>query len=992
MIRSITTVCFIFVLNTALLAQTEQVSIHQEQLEYYNSLGYDATYYQQHNEPSVSVNHPKNNCSLDKYVFGWHPFWSNGLEVNYNWNLLSDLSYFSYEVDPNTGDALTTHSFSTAPVVTEALNNGVRVNLCVTLFSNHATLLGNAAARQNLISNLISLVQNRGAHGVNIDFESMSSSVSADYTSFMIDLCTQMHAQIPGSQVSIAMHAVDWSGFYDIPALAPYVDLFCIMGYDYYWTGSANAGPNDPLFHFQNTYNYTLSRSTTYYLDKGVPKDKLILGLPYYGREWNVSTHNLPAPTTANGTAVFYRTVKNNASGNYAQANRNIEQESRSVYYNYTDGSTPVQCFISEEEQLGERMDFINQRGLAGMGIWALGYDDGYLELWNEIEGHFTNCNEQPCSGTFGDIGGGPFKDYYNNENYTFTIAPPNAVSLDITFASFDVEQGFDYLYVYDGASVNSPQVPGSPYSGTTIPSGFSTSSGAVTFKFTSDGSTVGGGFQGSYACLTDQVDPVTTIEPSTSADWQTQDFQQGFIDEDDINGTGVHKSYYHVSYLEQGKWKGNHERGFFIDEFEGQSLHSDWNSESGSWTVTAGGALAQTDETLGNTNIWSRLNQSLSNHHVYHWKGKLSGSGNNRRAGLHIFCDDSTAINRGNSYFVWFRLDDDRVQFYKVTNDAFGSPLVNNSFDFQENVWYDFKLIYDRIDGGVWIYVDNQLVGQWNDNSPIDTGDYISFRSGNGHYEVDDIIVYRSRFPNVMINVGPDANDDIRSQNPNPSTPAGQILSLVKDSANNLSTIDQALIDVDWSPPHSFELNDGQNSGFDVDTIYNNLVLEAHANWLAIDTHSLVNEYEFTIGSQPFLDDILAWTSTGTDTFAINVTSANLVAGEWYYFSVRATNGAGLVDSISSDGFRLIPGASLENQEFSIPRLFPNPTNGVALLLSEQIIDELVVFDLNGKKLIHKLPNSKEVMMNIDRFPAGIYIVRVFLSDQVIDLRLIRE
>ncbi len=972
-------------------AQLPNTSIHQEQLQSYNAKGYDFQYYEQNNSPAQINSQVKNNCTLEKYVFGWHPFWSNGLQVNYNWDLLSDMSYFSYEVDASTGNALTTHGFLTAQAVTDALNNGVRVNLCVTLFSNHATFLSSASSRQTLITNLINLVQSRGAHGVNIDFESMSSSVSADYTSFMIDLCTQMHNQIPGSQVSIAMHAVDWSGFYDIPALVPHVDLFCIMGYDYYWTGSSNAGPNDPLYHFQNTYNYTLSKSTTYYLERGVPQSKLILGLPYYGREWEVNAHNLPASTTSNGTAVFYNTVKNNNSGDYDIVNRNYEPESRSVYYNFFDGGNPVQCFISEEEELGERMEFINQRGLAGMGIWALGYDDGYTELWAEIQDHFTSCYEQSCTGTFHDIGGGPLKNYYDDENYTFTIAPDNAVSLDVNFTSFDVEQGFDYLYVYDGYDDNATQIAGSPFSGVNIPGSFTTTSGAVTFKFTSDGSTVGGGFEGTYSCSTDIVSPSTSINAQNTS-WQTDDFNQVFTDEDDVNGVGIHKSYYHVGHRINGTWKANENRGFLNDHFDDQDINPDWTAESGTWSESTNNTLVQTDETLGNTNLWTDLNQSLSNHHVYHWKGKLSGSGTNRRAGLHIFCDDAVATNRGNSYFVWFRLDDDKVQFYKVENDAFGAPKVDNAFDFQENVWYDFKLIYDRIDGGVWIYINDELVGQWNDSSPISSGDFISFRSGNAEFEVDSLTVYRSRFSSVNVNVGNGLNDDIQVQNSSPSQSAGRVLSIVKDNANNLSQVDESWIDVDWSPPHHFYLNDGDIAGLDQDTIYANIVLQAHANWSAIDTHSMVNEYEYAIGTQPNLDDVVMWTTNNLDTSILDVSSSGFIWGEWYYFSVRSTNNAGLVDTISSDGFRLMSTAGLSEDKFGVPRLFPNPSNVSTTVRAKNKIERVSLYDLNGKLISTQKGEGNEVKVNVSSISSGVYILRIKEAFNTYELKLIKE
>ncbi len=110
-------------------------------------------------------------ASCRRWYSDAHPYWSNGLQNNYRWNLLSDLSYFSYEVDASTARALTTNGWNTAPVIDSALANGVRVNLCVTLFSGHATFFANANAQTTLINNLLSLVQTRGADGVNIDFE-----------------------------------------------------------------------------------------------------------------------------------------------------------------------------------------------------------------------------------------------------------------------------------------------------------------------------------------------------------------------------------------------------------------------------------------------------------------------------------------------------------------------------------------------------------------------------------------------------------------------------------------------------------------------------------------------------------------------------------------------------------------------------------------------------------------------------------------------------
>src|SRR5690554_7026411 len=95
----------------------------------------------------------------------------------------------------------------------------------------------------------------------------------------------------------------------------------------------------------------------------------------------------------------------------------------------------------------------------------GLGNDDGYPDFWNAIEDYMTDCYVSPCSGTIVDIGGGEGRNYYDKEDYSYTIAPPNASSIDVEFQSFDLESGYDYLYIYDGPSTSSPQISGSPFS-----------------------------------------------------------------------------------------------------------------------------------------------------------------------------------------------------------------------------------------------------------------------------------------------------------------------------------------------------------------------------------------------------------------------------------------------------------------------------------------------------------------------------------------------
>jgi spore germination protein YaaH/PKD repeat protein len=497
------------------ISQTTIKSIHEVQLEQYNATNLtDAADYE--SQPTELISFPKVSCDLDKIVYGWHPYWGGSAYQNYQWDLLSHMSFFSYEVNSADGQPNSTHGWATSAAVDAALASGnTKVTLCVTLFSGHATFFASPSAQQTLINNLISLVSTRGAHGVNIDFEGIPSSQTTNFANFMVSLSNQMHSAIPGSEVSTVLYAVDWNNVFDFSIMEPVVDHYIIMGYGYYYSGSSNAGPTDPLYHYGTNYNYTLSRSITYYLDKGCPKNKLVLGLPNYGYEWPTSSLGIPAATAGSGTSRTYSYVKNNTSGNYSTANHVWEGDSYTNVFSFNDGGNK-QCQISMDSSWQKRLEHARRTGIAGIGIWALGYDNGYTQLWQAMSDYLTNCYEDPCSDQIHDFGG-PTKNYYNNEDYTWTIAPEATSSIDIDFTMFDVESNFDYLYIYDGIDTGATQIAGSPFTGLNSPGSFTTSTGAVTFRFTSDGATVAPGFLANYSCNSIPVPTASFSAPNTT-------------------------------------------------------------------------------------------------------------------------------------------------------------------------------------------------------------------------------------------------------------------------------------------------------------------------------------------------------------------------------------------------------------------------------------------------------------------------------------------
>jgi N-acetyl-anhydromuramyl-L-alanine amidase AmpD len=607
-----------------------------------------------------------------------------------------------------------------------------------------------------------------------------------------------------------------------------------------------------------------------------------------------------------------------------------------------------------------------------------------YYQLINATPGATVYTT---ASGTFYDSGGSA-ANYSDDERLVWTIAPVNATSVTVNFSSFSAENTWDYLYIYDGNSISSPLI--GYYTGTNNPGTITSSGGSLTFEWRSDCATAAAGWNATWTSTINNTQADVTA-PTTQVNingiWQTQNFVANFSDSDNVGGSGLEKSYYQVIDYDGADWRANNTRGFFSDNFDLPVIHSDWTTATGTWNIN-NTVLEQSDENLTNTNIYAPLTQNLSNRYLYHWAGKIDGTGNNRRAGFHFFCDNPSQTNRGNSYFVWFRVDQSVCEFYEVINDTF---YLRNSaaMTVNANQWYDYKVIYDRVTGKMSVYQDNVFIGSWTDSTPLATGTHVSFRSGNSNWQVNNFKVYRSRFSNqaTAVTVGNCSGCDIRYQNINPATPAGRVKSIVADTAGNLSAISYQDINVDWTAPTAI-LTVDDSLGSDIDLLTVNTDL--WGDWTpSSDTNSGLARYWFAIGTTPCDSNVITWTNNwGYDT--AHVTNMTLFTGQMYYFSVRAENGAGLVTPCySSDGVLVDLTTGVFNSESGsiTAGTYPVPASEFTILNYNLATNTDVIIELyssNGQKAElyngMQLSGTHQLQLNKDdlSLSAGYYFIVV--------------
>lgn len=518
-----------------------------------------------------------------------------------------------------------------------------------------------------------------------------------------------------------------------------------------------------------------------------------------------------------------------------------------------------------------------------------------YYKLINDSPSITTQAT---ASGTLYDSGG-PTGNYTDDERYLWLIQPSGASNVTITFNSFDIEANWDYMFIYDGATTSAPLL--GTYTGTTNPGTITSTGGSLLIEFRSDCATTNPGWEivwnsSNSGGGSDITAPTTSV--TSPNNWKTTDFTATFTDADNSGGSGVDKVFYQVIDYDGSEWRANNNNGFFSDNFDQASIHSDWTSLLGTWSLV-NGFLDQSDETVNNTNIYAPLDQNNFNEWLYHFAIKIDGSGTyNRRAGFHFMCDDATQTERGNSYFVWYRTDDNKIQIYETTNNSF-TLKVDEPFTLNNNQWYDTKVTYDKVSGEIHVWVDNEHVTTWTDATPLTIGNAISFRSGNSYISANNLKVYHDRSTTETVTVG--TTGDIRYQNTAPTVPSGRVKSMIIDAAYNISTVAYQDINVDWTVPSLVSsLNDGTST--DIDNQTDNTQLSA--NWGAsLDQHSDIARYWYAIGSTSGGTDIVGWTDNWSNT-SFTHTGLSLTYGSTYYISVKTENGAGLICSpIVSDG-----------------------------------------------------------------------------------------
>ena len=352
-------------------------------------------------------------CGIgDWVVYGFHRHHTGNSWLSYNFKLLSHLAFFAYNIDCETGGPANTtgsrqaievwNSPGTTQLIKKAHSEGCRVDLTLTLngsgypcYHNPHSFLENESAVDHCVKQVSDMLLTNNADGVCVDIEDMSvhGHDSTLFRRFIKKLHKGIKKANPDATLTIASPALYPQDYFNLPGLDPYVSYYVIMGYDFHWSGGPTAGPISPLPGYSGL---DLGNSVGYYVDHGVPKEKLVMAYPYYGYKWPTlsleeGTRNV---VTSGGKpeaakAVTYSNFRNDYKGKYP---RQWESGPKSSWFPIQAGEKKEQLWLPDSIAMALRFQFVKDKGLAGTGMWALGYDNGYHTFWDLLHAEFADC------------------------------------------------------------------------------------------------------------------------------------------------------------------------------------------------------------------------------------------------------------------------------------------------------------------------------------------------------------------------------------------------------------------------------------------------------------------------------------------------------------------------------------------------------------------------------------------------------------------------
>jgi chitinase len=269
-------------------------------------------------------------------------------------------------------------------IMPQARNHGNWVLMSVAPESSWSTIAANTTLVNTFADHIVDMINTHGFDGVDIDWETPTSSERTRYTNLMRIVYEKVKANNPNHLVTTAITGGQWQPpQYDLLNSGQYIDYINVMTYG---MSSGNGQYQNPLYP-SSSFDYpsfsagrtlssaSISESVNIFTNTfNIPKSKLIFGLAFYGirqeRSFNTSTQTWSS--WSNAGSVHYTEIINSFLNNNDYIKR-YDANAGVPYMVKTDGTV----FVSYDNprSIAEKSAYIIDQDLGGLMFWEHGTD-----------------------------------------------------------------------------------------------------------------------------------------------------------------------------------------------------------------------------------------------------------------------------------------------------------------------------------------------------------------------------------------------------------------------------------------------------------------------------------------------------------------------------------------------------------------------------------------------------------------------------------------
>lgn len=243
----------------------------------------------------------------------------------------------------------------------------------------HFNFITDPEARTTFIATAITLLEDNGFDGIDIDFEYPASAEQGNgLASLLSELRSALdaHATYKGDMTPYLVTAAVGAGpegydYLDIPRMNSALSFINLMAYGY-------AGPWSDVSDDQaNVYGGTVSgfstdKTLTHYLEHGASPSKISMGVPLYGRAFT-NTTGIRQPFNGTGPGSFEEGVWDYRD--LPRPGSTVTEDRYNISSYCYDGSTHTLVSYDTPSIVAKKAAYMKKKGLAGAMFWDLSDD-----------------------------------------------------------------------------------------------------------------------------------------------------------------------------------------------------------------------------------------------------------------------------------------------------------------------------------------------------------------------------------------------------------------------------------------------------------------------------------------------------------------------------------------------------------------------------------------------------------------------------------------